>query len=212
MEDSAFIYYNRTIKQEGKDFEDSLHAYQSGICWAFNNLAETVQAEGNLELANYYFNQAIKYDSTNAERYYRRAFFYARFKNDFVKAIEDLNKAIELDPKSPIWRIKLAQIQVKEENYRDAQKSYEKAIDLCVDDAQKTNYIAERGRFHSIVGKYDQAMEDFNLATQRDTANKNTFNLITEHFLRIKDFSAAEQSSNMALEKFTNDTESSPEN
>jgi tetratricopeptide (TPR) repeat protein len=206
MEDSALVYYNKTICQEGKSFEDSLHSYQNGICWAFNNLAETVQAEGNLDLANYYFNQAIKYDSSTAERYYRRAFFYARFKNDLSKAISDLNKAIELDPKSPLWRIKIAQLQVQDKNYRDAKKSYDKAIELCDDDALKTNYIAERGRFHSIVGNYDQAMEDFNLAIRKDSANKHTYNLITEHFLRIKDYSSAEKSSNMTLEKFANDT------
>jgi tetratricopeptide (TPR) repeat protein len=89
----------------------------------------------NIEAALKDMNQAVALDSDNPFRYSSRA--YIRAKTDIDGAIQDYEKAIELDPKDEISLNNLGLLQENSGKMRAAKKTFKKSNDLIGYDPEK---------------------------------------------------------------------------
>lgn len=87
---------------------------------------------GNLDLAMAKYTEAISVDPTQATFYCNRAAVYSK-KGEHLKAIDDCEKAIALDPKyvTAYSRLGFAYFQLKRVD--DARKAYERGLRACPD-------------------------------------------------------------------------------
>jgi tetratricopeptide (TPR) repeat protein len=114
------------------------------------------------------YTKAIIYKPDFADAYFSRGYqIYYHFKEnkgnneDFIKAIDDLSKAIDLAPdssKSFFFR-GLTRIEMK--MYNDAIKDFDIAINL---DPSDDIYFSSRARAQELLGNYKNAITDYDLA------------------------------------------------
>ena len=96
----------------------------------------------------------------HADAYNNRGLDYANL-GKYDKAIEDFNKAIELNPDLAVAYYNRGNTYVELGEYDRAIKDYDKAIELNKDYAVAYN---NRGFAYVGLGKYNRAIEDFNKA------------------------------------------------
>ncbi|MDB5391993.1 MAG: Tetratricopeptide 2 repeat protein [Planctomycetaceae bacterium] len=108
------------------------------------------------------FNEAIRLDVGFEHAYYGRGLYWITMKKP-AKAIEDLTKALELDPTFPDYAVDLAWAQASNGNFAAAVATQTKVLEIASDDDKPTQqqrlkaYMAKRLPEKSIAGK--QAVE-----------------------------------------------------
>ena len=109
-----------------------------------------------LDTALYFFNKAIELDSTLAEAYDGRGFFYTQ-KARGQKAIDDLNKSIRLSPSNSDAYFHLGYKYFTSRDYVDALKNLTKADELTKSDAIQLSIYAVRVIIYLSAGDWQKA-------------------------------------------------------
>ena len=160
------IFIN-VISRVNNNFKDKEDAYIGGISWSYNNLAESYRQNYNNDSAVFCFEQAIKYDSLNPERFYRAGYNLGVYLNDYNKAVTYLNYSIKLDDKNPQWYYYLSQINLYNKIEKEAIKNIDKAIKLA---DKPSFYIAERGNIYRTFKKFNESENDLKSALEMDSS------------------------------------------
>jgi tetratricopeptide (TPR) repeat protein len=155
-----------------KNFRSALPDYRNSIqsdpdfIFGYIGIGMTLKkldTTGNIGIGSEELNTAIQIATKNIEKnpidsesYYLRGFTNGLLK-DHDKAIEDLNKANELDLNNPIIIYYLGRQFYKIGKYRQAIEMYSRVIEL--DGKYKTAY-EDRARCYEALGQTDKAKDD----------------------------------------------------
>jgi tetratricopeptide (TPR) repeat protein len=139
----------------------------------------------------------IKLKPNHGEAYIFRSVAYRNIKN-YPKAIEDLNKVIEIDS---IEHKKLAynlrgEVLLEFKRYPEAMKSFDEAIKLYPDESSVFHW---RGEAYLKIGKYHKAIEDFNKAIELN-AGGGTYRSRGKAYSNLKNYQKAIQDFSKAME------------
>ena len=140
--------------------------------WLFQ-AAENFYERGNFDKALKYFERLIKHHgkflepSMKADCYAYMGDIHL-FNEDFSKAIEYLNKAIELDDSFPHYYYLLGMVFQTQENWRRAIEEFQMAAKL---EPRNSIYIEELGRTYVLTGNFHEGEKLLKKAWKLDTSN-----------------------------------------
>lgn len=97
----------------------------------FNILAQILSEQQQFDKADELFEKAIVLQPTQASLYVHRGLLRLQWTGDIIKALELLNKAIEVDDKCELAYETLGTIQVQRGLLENAIELFEKALQLC---------------------------------------------------------------------------------
>jgi len=121
------------------------------------------------------FGRAIRLAPGNALYFHLRGVAYA-WKRERERAIADARKAVELEPTRAEFHAGLGNAYICERGLRD---DHERAIECLTQaialDAHNADYHARRGRSFWLMGKFDQALADYDRAIHLDSANASVY-------------------------------------
>ena len=152
-----------------RDYASSL------LAWALNRRGElrseqaaTFVADGDSERAMKIdamacddFATAVEYAPSNWRHRHNWAIALA-MKGEYVKAIEQLSRALDLNPKYANAHFNRGELHFETGNYRAAEQDYTKAIEL-VEDAQ---YFNSRAHCRFLLNEFQSAQVDYRRAVQ----------------------------------------------
>lgn len=125
------------------------------------------------------FTMSIKKNSYDADSYYKRGLIY--YKNrQLTQALDDFNKAIEINPSLDLAYTKRAEINFSNEHYNEAIKDYSEAIKLTPDDV---NGYYSRANVYTKIGTY---YADVGYIGEPQDAKRNLYNAIADYSMIIK--------------------------
>ena len=160
---------------------------------AYNNLAVAYKKEGNLNMALDIYNKLIK-TADRPEPYLNRGIIYYD-KGLYQLALNDFNKAIEIDPHSENAYNNRGNLYQKLGKKMLAMQDYNKA--LKYNDKDYKIYF-NRGNIYSSMGQHKEAISDLTMSIKLDPGyaeayfNRGISNgLINEYSKAIIDFSTA---------------------
>ncbi len=153
---NAIDDYNKAIKIDSKYVD------------AYKSRAMVQMQRGEGKKAKEDCGRAIKLSPKDAEAYRFRADVYRKLERNYDKAIEDYNKALELDPgqvatynnRGITWDLK--------GDYDKAISDFSKAMALA---PNKSLYIINRAASWHRAKEYDNAIADYTKAVEIDTNN-----------------------------------------
>jgi len=140
--------------------------------WLFQ-AAENFYERGNFDKALKYFERLIKHHgkflepSMKADCYAYMGDIHL-FNEDFSKAIEYLNKAIELDDGFPHYYYLLGMVYQTQENWRRAIEEFQTAAKL---EPRNSIYIEELGRTFVLTGNFTEGEKLLRKAWKLDKGN-----------------------------------------
>ena len=177
--DNAWHFLNRGIaKRELDDIEGSLTDLNTAIelepeeTWFYTELAWTHYAAGNVDEAISTFTRAIEIDPGDPESYYQRANFFYYDLEDLGAALEDYNKAIELEPDAG-WRyLERAFVFLDLGDIDAALTDLETGISF---DPEDIGLYIEKGNLLADLGDIDAAIHEFDRAIEVDPFNPSAF-------------------------------------
>lgn len=97
----------------------------------YNILAQILTEQQQFDKADELFEKAIALQPTHASLYVHRGLLYLQWNGDINRALELLNKAIEIDEKCELAYETLGTIQVQRGLLENAIELFEKALKLC---------------------------------------------------------------------------------
>ena len=103
--------------------------------------------------------------------YYHRGTIYSR-KKRYEKALEDLNKVIELAPELVLAYVNRGNVYRTQDEYEKALQDYDKAIEL--DDTCSSAYV-NRGNVYRTQDEYEKALQDYDKAIELDDTCSSTY-------------------------------------
>ncbi len=135
--------------------------YAQAYYWLGRSSLSDQIAQGNalpfyLDTALYFFNKAIKLDSTLAEAYEGRGSYYSQ-KAEKQKAINDFNKSISLSPSNSPAYYDLGDTYYSSRDYVDALRNYNKAEELTKSDSIQVPIYVRRYYIYLSVGDFQKA-------------------------------------------------------
>jgi Flp pilus assembly protein TadD len=110
------------------------------------------------------FNQAIRFDPTDAHAFACRGTAYSH-KGDLDRAVADYNEAIRLDPQNAVYHHVRAWLHHGQGDYDRAIADFDQAIRLDPTDAAS---FASRGYAHVAKRDFDRAIADYGQAIRLD--------------------------------------------
>lgn len=130
-----------------------------------------------------------------AEGYYRRALGF-QGTNQIALALQDIEKAVQLNPEKPDYHITrgtllmVSNVSVrKPEVYQQMIDSYSKAIEL---DPENSGYYQIRAGGYGITGAYELAIKDHNYVIEKKPNDPNTYiGLYSLYAYSMKNYSKA---------------------
>jgi len=115
----------------------------------------------------------LAFDHDNSlKQIYRMALIYA-LESEFEEAIEEFDKAIELDPNNPKYHNNKGNALYDLHNYQEAIEEFDKAIEL---DPNNPNYHNNKGNALLKLGRYEEAIEEFDKAIELKPNNPSYHN------------------------------------
>lgn len=112
-------------------------------------------------------------------------------------ALEDFNKALQLDPKNHIALIEIANIKFQEEKLEEALKYYNEALKI---DNTYFNTYYNRGLVHSELKHFQEAIVDFQKATDLNPEHAASYRQLGLNKYMSDDFIGALSAFNKAIE------------
>lgn len=135
----------------------------------------------DIRLAYSWLNHAIECDSLYSKAYYERARLLMRHSDDEEATLKDINKSIELDPGHPgIYTIR-GTIELANDDFLAAIRTFDRAIEMDVNDVHA---YFNRGVAQYNIGLNDKACEDWRIAGK--LGNYDAFNYITRYCKNAK--------------------------
>jgi TonB family protein len=105
--------------------------------------------------------------------FYRRRADENNFKGEFVLAVNDYNKAIELNPQDNLAYLNRARTFSNQKNYDAAIADYNKAVEL---NPKESMAYFNRGDVYEKKGNIQQAISDYQKASELDDSNETAQN------------------------------------
>ena len=116
----------------------------------------------NREEGGRYYQQAVSKGGSDPDTHYGLALYY-RYKNEYQKADEHLQKAMVLDYRNPKYKRELEDMNSEKSEMKKGIRKYQRAIAANPGDP---NPVAQLGRYYLRWGKYDKAGEQYKKAVQ----------------------------------------------
>ena len=105
------------------------------------------------------YSKAIELVPQEADYFRNRGDTY-RLMGKYEEALQDLNRAVELDPGSPYaYNARGHYYGYAKKQYTEAISEYSKAIEL---NPQEAVFYSNRGDIYRLMGRYDEALQDLN--------------------------------------------------
>lgn len=152
--------------------------------------------------------QAISLDRSQTKYYVERAKVRATSintyngKKEYNLAIDDINRAIGVDPDDGYLYYLRAGYKLSQEKRRDALQDYESAIEL---DPSNSRYYSDRGLLYLIMEEYELSAGDYRKAISLDPSNPEHFRHLAHAFYNFGDFrssiNAFSESINLLLQQ-----------
>lgn len=139
---------------ENKSFKND--AIESAI--SYLNKGNNALNSENYLIAISNFNEALKLDPDLKEVYLGRSFAYAS-SNELDKALKDISVYTISFPDEPKGHLLMARIHAAKKNFEKSTMEYEKVIEI---NGNEYSLFDERGWIYIEMGKYMEAMKDFN--------------------------------------------------
>mgnify|MGYP001224556313 CR=1 FL=1 len=203
------IYFNRALAKSKlkyivgiiSDLEKSydLGCKDAGLALIkiLHSKAEEEYSEGRIKNAIQYCSDALDIDSTHLESLVNRAIFKTEL-GDYLGAIEDYKKRIEIDPKKDDGYFDLGLTKMKEGNSQEqAIEDFNKVISINPSYQQAFNM---RGLVKRELGQLNNSLEDFNQAIQLDPKYANAFTNRGGAKYALKDYEGAIADHSKAIE------------
>lgn len=143
------------------------------------------------------FNAAVAAEPGNAEAYNSRGALYANSLNEPDKALADIEKAVSLKPDDPSYQYDLGMMRLRTRDFSEAIASFDKALDLKGPPAR---IMAARADAYSQLGDHAHALEDIQLALEKDPKYAGAYDTLGLIRLRALDFEQAVRDLNQALQ------------
>jgi tetratricopeptide (TPR) repeat protein len=162
----ADYFVNRGIAKEGLNDITAMQDYQTALslhpdhALALHNIAALKRKKGESSTMEDELEKAIESDSSMLYPYLERAF--QRMEGGFYKgALEDYDRALEIQPKDPeIW-LNRGHVREKLDDLKGAYSDYTKAIEL---NEKFEKAWLNRGNVLSKQGRIEEAIEDYTVA------------------------------------------------
>ena len=124
---------------------------------------------------------AEKLDSKNPELYITKGDVYILLLNDGSKAISNYNKSQELDPKSPMAKLRIGQLWMRARNYTDALTFYKEVVKI---DSTFAPAYRELGYLLTRANRNQEAQQNYKkflaLSAGNTSARKQYVNILME--------------------------------
>ncbi|MFC2137689.1 tetratricopeptide repeat protein [Bacteroidota bacterium] len=139
----------------------------------------------------------IKDDFSNTAEYYNRGAFDKMSNNYFKRALEDLNKAVEIDSnyiESYFNRIMLNNIlrqSNSKEDVADKKKAMQLVLDSLVINPEDENYLSLKISLLSNMGREDEALREAELAIKKYPNNYKFYDLLSSIYRKENKFKKA---------------------
>jgi len=161
---------------QSDEIDPNVYLYLGIINYGMGNYDESIK--------NYTI--GIKNDNKNYKLHNNRGTAYIE-KNEYVFAILDFTKAIELMPNLSMLYENRARAYFKIEMYEDALEDIDKA--LSIDYSEKTHIV--KGEILCRLKKYDESIREYNNLIDRGYNDKNIYLNIAEVYFEKKDYENA---------------------
>lgn len=110
----------------------------------YNILAQILTEQQQFDKADELFEKAIKLAPTQASLYVHRGLLYLQWNGDIQRALDLINKAIEVDDKCELAYETLGTIQVQRGQLESAIGLFEKALKLCLTEIEMVHLYSLR--------------------------------------------------------------------
>lgn len=152
---------------------------------------------GRAKLALEDFNAAIEADPKNAEAYNSRGVLQVNAFNDVVKGLKDVQTAVEFAPKEPGYLYNLGMVRLKIRDYYKAIEHFNAALK---NQGPPARILGSRADAHSQLGDHAAALEDIQVALEKDPKLPALYDTLGLLRLRAHDYEQAVRDFNQALE------------
>ena len=202
-EKKAKAYYNKVIQKYNSGLKISEWDITNGVAWAFNNLGVYYQRDNDYLKAAKKYNKAVQIDTEEPARYYWRSWFYFNCSNQLDSALNDAQKAIDLDPENSKWLLSKAKMLELSNRMEEATEIYKKAKKLF---PNNKDVQLENARFLGIIGKLKLSQKEFEKIKHLKTIDSRYLNYQTEIQFKNKGFNSVEKLANECIKIFPQDT------
>ena len=153
-------------------------------------------------LALEHFSRAIELDNTLAEAFFWRAGIYEGIMNDHVRALEDYDMAIYLEPQNDRYHWHRAFFLSGIGDFTQALAGFNRAIEI-----KPLNYenFQQRGVFFGTHGLYEQALDDLNEAIKLNSESVRSFTSRGFALFRLRRYEEAMKDYDAAVRVDSND-------
>ncbi len=161
------------------------------------------------------FNKSIELDDSDAMKYYIIGLAYYNL-DKIKKAIKNLGMAIELEPSNQDYidtKIELEKLfnqqldanslyqngrkHFNSEEFSEALKNFEKAIELDDSDAEKYYML---GKTYANMEEYNKAIDNFNIAIELDDSDAEKYYILGLAYAYIEEYNKAIKNLEIAIE------------
>jgi len=157
----------------------------------YSQILDTINLILNIDsLKIHELDQAIKLNTNNSELYYKRALAKERkpttnHKLKMESIIEDLNKAIELNPNYGIYFVKRATKNFSLSKKNHAIEDMNVALKLCPNNPSFYNL---RGQYHKRLKNYKEAIEDYGKAIELIPNQCSNYRFRGDIYFELKEY------------------------
>lgn len=147
---------------------DELLFYYPSYAPAYLTRSQFYMMRGDTLLAQNDLDKVIELDKNIADAYQMRALLHVKAHHDYKSALDDMNRAVKLEPKRVDYYVNRALIRYYNDDLRGAMDDYDYVLIL---DPVNTMTYYNRGLLRAQVGERNRAVEDFTQVIKRDPYN-----------------------------------------
>lgn len=175
--------------------DKSIHMYPE-FSDAYNNRGKIYRQWGKNELAFADYDKAIQLDDKNFGAYLNRAILYMNVYKDTVRALQDFNTSLEVNPTYSLGYINRGVFYESMGEFDKAEGDYSMAIHL---EPNNSNHYKYRGLLRYYRGRKQDAMQDYNLALHYKPNYGNVYYLRARIYKDLGDLAKARADAQKAI-------------
>ena len=173
-ENKTFLLNKAIAQQEIEDYEGSGETFKTLLSYypkydnAYLGLAELQLSQGDTISALDNISKCIELNKNNSDAFVMRASVYIKNKDNYRKALDDMDAAIKLQPKQADFFVNRAFLKYNLDDYFGAMADFDYAISL-----EPSNMAAHlnRGLLRMEVEDNNKAIEDFTFVINQEPDN-----------------------------------------
>ena len=184
------------VKRGGCGYSDAQESHAASRCWLFPD-NEDDGIGFRIAVSPNTFSKSIALDIPDAEDYCNRGWAYHTECCRYQEAINDYNKAIELNPKYERAYNNRGNSYYELGNTQQSIEDYSKAIEL---DPQHTCSYYNRGLAYDKLGNYQEAIKDFSKEIELSPQNEYAYYYRGSAYGNLGNYQQAIKDYNKAIE------------